>query len=345
MDSSYGSATSIHGSRFMLLNDGSGRLVVDGRVVGSTNTSRGIDIYCDPANGSNNLSGRSPDAAVASLAVAHGLCTAGRNDRVILVGDGSTAATARLTEKLVWSKNATHLIGVTAPTRVAQRARISHAATAPTTVFTPMVEVTASGCIFSNFSLFEGFNPGSSTACVLWEDKGGRNYYENVHLGGMGGTGTYPTAGHAGSANLLLTGGGEHTFKSCTIGLDTVARSAANASVRFRSETARNIFEDCYFLASCSETSPLFIDANAASALNREAIFKSCLFSAAANISPGNTAPAVAAVVASNANGTVMLMDCMANNVSAWAAASARVKVNMGVPSSAEAGIAVDAAD
>ncbi|MBX3504414.1 MAG: hypothetical protein KF895_02970 [Parvibaculum sp.] len=301
--------------------------------------------FVDPANGRDGNSGTSLKRPLQSLARAHELCEAGRNDTVFLIGDGSTAATARLSEKLVWSKNATHLIGVTAPTRVAQRARISHAATAPTTVFTPMVEVTASGCVFSNFSLFEGFNPGSSTACVLWEDKGGRNYYENIHFGGMGGTGSFPTAGHAGSACLLLTGGGEHTFKNCTIGLDTIARSAANASLRLRSETARNVFEDCIFLASCSQTSPLFIDANAANALNREAIFKSCLFSAADNISPGDTAPAVAAVAASDANGTLILMDCMANNISAWAAASARVRVNMGVPSSAEAGIAVDAAD
>lgn len=108
------------------------------------NQGNGNVFFCDPANGNDNSDGTAPSRAVASLQTAHDLTTAGNNDIVFLIGDGSTSATARLTTTLTWSNNATHLIGITAPTRIAQRARISHASTAPTTAF-DMVTVTGDG--------------------------------------------------------------------------------------------------------------------------------------------------------------------------------------------------------
>lgn len=305
----------------------------------------GSAFFVDPANGADGNAGTDIRRPLASLGQAHSLMTAGQNDICYLIGDGSTAATNRITDTLTWSKNACHLIGVAAPSAISNRSRISHASTAPTTVFTPMVQVTASGCVFANVQVFEGFNPSGSTACVTWEDQGGRNYYWRMHFAGMSGTGSNPTGDNASSANLLLTGGGEHYFEQCTIGTDTIARSAANAGVRFRSQTARNQFRDCLFLLSASAASPLFGDANAANALNRASYFWNCIFSAADNISPGGTAIDVAFTAHANANGTLCLHNCAANNVSAWAAASTLVRVSMGVPSVAEAGIMLDSAD
>ncbi|MCL4712170.1 MAG: hypothetical protein KJZ73_13085 [Pseudorhodoplanes sp.] len=279
-------------------------------------------IFVDPANGDDAYNGLDPDNPLDTLAAAHDMATAGKNDIVVLIGDGSTTATARLTEQLVWSKNATHLIGVTAPTPIASRARISHAATAPTTAFN-MVKVTASGCRFENLSLFEGFN--EAAACVLWEDQGARNYYNRVHFGGMGLDAK--SADNASSADLLLTGGGEHYFERCAIGLDTVERGAANANIRFRSQVGRVIFDDCWLLASADAATPLFVDANAANALNRWVMFNRCHFLNGLNYGPATTLTAAIAAHA-NANGTILLNNCSKLNTTDWTASdSALVKL------------------
>ena len=102
-------------------------------------------IWCDPLNGSDGNSGSTPTQAVATLYAAHYRATSGNNDVVVLIGNGGTTATARLSlanaqlwdstataGTLVWSKSATHLIGVTAPTQAWQRARIAP----PTGVYT-----------------------------------------------------------------------------------------------------------------------------------------------------------------------------------------------------------------
>lgn len=302
---------SIHGKRLGLTPWG---LQVDGLIVPS-HFSNGKYYFCDPANGDDGSSGETPAEAVASLSVAHGLCTDGNNDTVILVGDGTTAATARLTALLTWSKNATNLIGITAPAAMANRARISHAATAPTTAFN-MVKVTASGCIFANFSLFEGFD--EAAAAVVWEDQGARNYYENVAIQGMGKDGK--SGDSAGSADLLLTGGGEHRFKDCTIGLDTIARGAANANVRIRTASARNVFENCLFLCSADAGTPIFIDTDAANSLGRWVMFKDCDFLNALNISPGATILTAAVAFNATQNGTVFINRCSKANTTDWVA-------------------------
>lgn len=303
---------SIHGKRLML---GPRGLIVDGRYIPDIDTG-GTVYYVDPASGSDSSAGLTTDAPLKTLGEAHDRCVAGNNDIVVLVGDGGTTGTARLTEQLAWSKNATHLIGVTAPTGMASRARISHSATAPTTAF-GLVLVTASGCVFSNFSLFEGFN--EAAACVTWEDRGARNYYDSIHFGGMG----YDAKSGdvAGSACLLLTGGGEHKFVECTFGLDTVARGAANANVRLASATARNVFKECMFIASCDAATPLFIDANTANSMGRWSMFDRCHFLNALNISPGATAMTAAIAVNASANGTIFVNACSKANTTDWTAA------------------------
>jgi hypothetical protein len=77
---------------------------------------------------------------------------------------------------------------------------------------------------------------------------------------------------------LKLDGGGEHTFINCTLGGDTVARSAANATVELAGGTARNSFVDCIFPFQTSAGTPLGVLASAASAIDRWTLFKGCSF-------------------------------------------------------------------
>ncbi len=293
--------------------------------------------FCNYATGSDGNAdagsdGATPDAPLKTIERAHTLAVAGRNDVVVIMGDGSTTATQRLTGTLTWSKNATHLIGIESPTPYASRARISHASVAPTTAFTPMVLVTASGCIFSCFGIFEGFAQ-TGTAVVTWEDQGNRNWYNRVSIGAMGNLTANTSFAQAGSAAMLFTGGGEHYLETCAIGLDTVPRTAANASVRFRSQAARIWFQNCDFPMYATATTPLFIDTNAASSLNRWVKFKGCsLF----NVQGLTSSASLVAGIAVNAaqNGDIRLEEVSWYGMDDLVAAdSARVLLNMPIPS------------
>lgn len=247
--------------------------------------------FVDPANGSDANTGKSPQKAFQTLYKAHDMAVAGRNDVVFLIGNGSTSATARLSLALAqsvdssatsgtlnWTKNATHLIGVCAPTDVAQRARIAP----PTGTYTQatfgsgnFVVVSAQGCYFSNISLFHGFSTGGNSQ-ICWTDSGGRNAYENVNFGGIADA---ESAASTSARSLLVTGStGENAFNRCTIGLDTVARSVANASVEFAAGTPRNRFTGCVFPFQTSNAGVLGILGTGAACMDRWQLFEGCSF-------------------------------------------------------------------
>ena len=292
--------------------------------------------FVDPANGADGNEG-SVELPLATLDGALDKCTAGNNDVVILIGDGATTNTARLSATLTWDKNATHLIGITAPTGVAQRARI--APTAGASAFTPMVNVTASGCYFANFSLFHGFGTGT-TAQICWVDAGGRNYYENVNFGGMGDA---ASAGSAGSRSLKISGTtGENTFVRCTVGLDTIARGAANASLEFASGTPRNRFIECMFPFQASAGTPLGILTSAAAAMDRWQSFERCVF--INNVESTSTTMTALVTLAASSGGLVLLKDCTTvgvTDVFSDATTAGQMYVDGGAPTAATTALAV----
>lgn len=301
--------------------------------------------FCDYASGSDGNAtsgsdGAPPDTPLKTIERAHELAEAGRNDVVVIMGDGSTTATQRLTETLVWSKNATHLLAITAPVMEAQRARIS-TLTTDTVNINPLMTISASGCIFANFSFFQGTGE-AATAEQLLEITGDRNYFWNVQFGGMG---AQAGADHADSYCILFTDGDENLFEHCSIGLETVQRAAANASVKVRSGSQRNMFRDCQFVMAADDTDPLFVDVNATGALNGSSLrFVRCGFYNLINIS-GAATLAVTATVAADANGTVFFDQC-STMAAKWAAASAMVKVAaLPVGDGFDGGVFVSAAD
>lgn len=292
--------------------------------------------FVDPANGADGNEG-SVELPLATLDGALDKCTAGNNDVVILIGDGATTNTARLSATLTWDKNATHLIGITAPTGVAQRARI--APTAGATAFTPMVNVTASGCYFANFSTYHGFGTGT-TAQICWVDAGGRNYYENVQFGGMGDA---ASAADADSRSLKISGTtGENTFVRCTVGLDTVARGAANASLEFASGSPRNRFIECMFPFQASAGTPLGILTSAAAAMDRWQSFERCVF--INNVESTSTTMTALVTLAASSGGLVLLKDCTTVGVTdlfSDATTAGQMYVDGGAPTAATTALAV----
>lgn len=314
--------------------------------------------FVDYVNGNDANTGAA-DSPLKTVYVAYSKCTDGNNDVVVIVSDGTTASTQRLsvanaqiadssatTGTLTWAKSATHMIGMCAPTNIAQRARFAP----PTGTYTQatfgsgnFVVVTGSGCYFANFSLFNGFSTGGSNQ-ICWTDNGSRNAYENVDFGGMGDA---ASAADTGSRSLKIGSGGsgENTFYRCTVGLDTVSRGAANASLEFAGGTPRNSFIECLFPVYATNAGVLSILGTGASCMDRYQLFDRCRF--INGMSSGATAQTVIASLTNAAPGGLMLMDnCtfIGNSSTNWGDtnALANMYVNGGSPTAATNGNAVN---
>jgi hypothetical protein len=292
--------------------------------------------FVDAAAGSDGNEG-TVDAPLQTIARAYALCTDGNNDVVALMGAPLTSApttgTFRLSATLTWAKSATHMIGITAPTRVGQRARIAPLTTATTNI-NPLFSVTAQGCVFANFSFFQGIGQ-ASTDEQLATITGQRNYFWNVDFGGMGNA---AGAARAGSYVILLNGAQENTFSRCTIGVDTIARTAANASVKCTTAATRNIFEDCLFPVYATAATPLVFDMSATGSIDRYLLIRNSII-----INSGSST--LTAVIASTASpGGVAVFD---NNTVVGAAnyaasaTDATVKVAGPVPNGHTSGVAL----
>ena len=310
--------------------------------------------FVDYVNGSDGNSGAA-DQPLQTLYGAHNKMTAGQNDVAVIVGDGSTTATQRLSlanaqainpaataGTLNWTKNACHIVGMCAPTMVSQRARIAP----PTGTYTQstfgsgnFVVVSASGCIFANFSVFNGFSTGGTNQ-IAWTDSGGRNYYSNVMFGGAADT---ASATATSSRSLLISGGGEHTFDSCEFGLDTVTRTVANATLQFSGGTARNTFRNCNFAFQTSAATPLGIIVAAAAGMDRWQKFDNCSF--INNVQSTSTTMDALATLPASAGGLLLMKNCTLVGITEFgtdATSRGQIYVDGAAPTAGTSGIAVN---
>ena len=151
-------------------------------------------------------------------------------------------------------------------------------------------------------------------------------------------------AAQAGGRSLKITGTtGENTFRDCQIGLDTITRSAANASVEFAGGTQRNVFERCIFPALTSSAAALFGIAAGAAAMDRFQLFQDCSFiNALKSTGIGMTA----AFAFSNASpgGLVLIKSCTGIGITKWGDTNALANsyVDGGAPTAATTGIALN---
>ena len=265
--------------------------------------------YLDPLNGNDNNNGQSPTfqgggvGPVASLATGYALLTSGNNDVLVLIGNGLTTASARLSKAFTWSKSAAHFVGIAAPTRLSPQARV--APTLGATAFANMFILSGNGCLFANITFFQGFTTGTTNQ-ICFTISGKNNCFRNCAFQGMGDT---QSANDAGSRSLLIQSG-ENSFINCQIGIDTIKSTALNASVEFQSGAARNFFEDCVFprLGSAT-TSGITLLAAAADAIDRVTVFKHCTFSNASTFS-GGAAPTGFSKLAASAGGIFLFQQC-----------------------------------
>lgn len=306
--------------------------------------------FVNPLTGSDGNTGTA-GSPFATIYQAYNRAAADNNDVIVLVGSGDTTGTARLSTALAqtivptattgtvtWAKNALHLIGMTAPTGINSRARFAP----PTSTYTAATfgnsgnffNVTASGCYFANFSLFNGFTTGSSSNQIAWIENGGRNFYDAVDFGGMGDA---ASAGSTTASSLLVEGTGENTFVNCNFGLDTVQRTAANYTVTFGSGTPRNTFRKCRFIADLGSGATAGSHVSApASSLDRWQEMTDCIF--ISTVASGGSAMAQCFNIVAT-GGLILLANPASAGVTAWeTSASGYLYVTGAVPTFATSG-------
>jgi len=189
------------------------------------------------------------------------------------MGNANNAAdiTDDLSATLTWSKNSVHLIGLTAPVLVSQRARLAQLSTA--TGLSPLINITGNNCVFANLQIFQGVD--DATSLINVQVTGQRNYFDNVHFAGIG----HATMSAAGCASLNLEGAAENVFRRCVIGLDTVTMDADGRNMTCDGAATRNMFEDCLFQAYIDNTAAAHVEVVDTTGIDRWLWFKNCLFS------------------------------------------------------------------
>ena len=295
-------------------------------------------IYCYPGSGYLGVQDGSPANPYSDIVTAYSKTRNGKNDVVVLVGNGSSTGSARLTANLAWSNDATHLIGISSGVNVSNRSRI--APVVGGTAFANFVTISGNGCLFQNIQFFDGFSTGTTSQICL-TITGGRNLFKDCDILGMGDN---ESAQSTGSRSLKISGTtGENQFESCTIGGDTITRTVANATVEFVGGTPRNTFKNCVFPFTGSSATILGMLGSAAGCIDRYQYFDRCLFVNA--IQSGSTTMSGLSTLPASAGGLFTMKDCTLIGITKFgtdATTRGQIYVDGGAPTAATSGIAVN---
>lgn len=265
--------------------------------------------YVDPTNGSDGNTG-GPSDPLASLTQALSNCTAGQNDTVLLLGG---AGQVSLTSTLTWSKSQTHLIGLGSSPQDRPVAQIQSSGA---TAFTPLVNVTGTGCIFQDITAVHGF--GSTLAQICWAEAGGQNTYRRVSFKGMSNN---IAGGVTGSRSVTIGGLGRNYFEECSFGTDSVFRGADNSSLEFTNVTKQNTLRRCSFQAVSTTGASVHFSANSSGSIIGWQLFDQCAF---INPGPKQSVPNVGstlsgvAIMSATAGGLILLNGCVSVGATKW---------------------------
>lgn len=276
--------------------------------------------FVDPANGSDSNDGLSLEKAMASIPAAYTKCTANQHDTVFYIAG---ATSTRLSSALTWSKSYTHLIGITAPTMVGQRARIFQLSTA--TGLSPLIEFSGTACIIKNIYVFQGVD--DATSLINIKVSGQRNYFENCNFIAGGNA----TCAVDGAVSLSVNDGDENTFVNCVFGCDTIGAGTGVSAINFDTTARRNIFRNCYFTLLAQHSGVTFVEVIDATGIDSFTIFDGCIF---VNDQYGTTMSEAFKIPAGMTNATyahIWLKDCAGYGFTDWEASNRNnLFMNMG---------------
>lgn len=266
--------------------------------------------YIDPTNGLDTNSGRDQNNAFKTLTAAYAATTNNHHDVIVIVPGGVGSGTGTVeTAAITWSKNLTHLVGNVGGTPLSSRARVTTA----TAGLSPFITISGQGNTFTNVQFYSS----ATTNYINVRVSGNRNRFTNVHFAGI----ANDTAGdNATGASLELYGAQENYFSNCTIGVDTVTRTAANANLKITlgSDTvARNVFDDCIFTMMADADAPLFIKQGDSVGMDRWNLFRRCQFINC--IGSTSTTQTDAFSVHATPGGLLVLQDCLKIGATGWA--------------------------
>lgn len=268
--------------------------------------------YIDPINGADTNGGKSQNNAFKTLAVAYAATTNNNHDVIVITpggpGTGEPYATVEI-GAITWSNNLTHLVGNVAGTPLSSRARVSTA----TDALSPFITISGQGNSFHNVQFYSA----ATTNYINVRVSANRNRFDNVHFAGLANA----TAGdNATGASLELYGAQECYFTNCTIGIDTITRTAANANLKITlgSDTvARNVFDGCIFPLMADADAPLFIKQGDSGGMDRWNLFRGCQFINC--IGSTSTTQTDAFSVHATPGGLLVLQDCLKIGATGWA--------------------------
>lgn len=263
----------------------------------------GVAYYLNPGHpsASDSNAGTDPNFPLLTYAVAYALLVANQNDVLYYVG---MDASITLSVAATWAKDYTHFVGLTAPTNVAQRARIFQLSTL--TGASPLFTVSASGCIFKNLYFFQGVN--DATSLINVKVSGGRNYFENVHFAGGG----HAAQAITGGASLMLDAAEENLFYRCTVGVDTIDAATGMSGLILDTDAHRNEFKECRFRMRAGNTGARFVTVADATGIDRDTLFDNCIF---INNSTANDMASAFVIPAMGEPRLILLKDCLFHNV------------------------------
>ena len=232
--------------------------------------------FVAPHSGLDGNSGKNPQAPLKTLARALALATANNNDVVFLIAESNTAAntTDYQSVTLDWNKDLTHLIGISAPSKWSNRARIAQLSTA--TGVSPLFKLSANGCYIANVGIFQGV--ADATSLIAMQVTGEHNVIDTCAIQGIGNA----TQVTAGAMDLQLYGAAENLFTNCLIGTDTISRdqncTGINAVVNATpTASTRNYFRDCQMDAYLSNAGYAAVTIGAVG-IDRELVFERSMF-------------------------------------------------------------------
>lgn len=231
----------------------------------------GTYYFVKPNSGSDGNDGKSADSPVKTVAHALSLCTAGKNDVVFLISESNSdsSTTDYQSATLDWNKDLTHLVGITAPSRWSQRARIAQLSTA--TGVSPLFKLSANACYIGNIGFFHGVADATSLICM--EVTGQHNVVDTCTIQGIGNAAQVV----AGAMDLKLTAAAENLFTNCLIGTDTISRDQNCTGLDCVTAATRNYFRDCVFDAYLSNAGYAGVTIGT-NGIDLELVFERCMF-------------------------------------------------------------------
>ena len=146
-------------------------------------------------------------------------------------------------------------------------------ATVITSYMPNLITLTGSNNIFANLLLNNGDENVLSVGGL--EIQGNRNVFSNCQI--YGASHATPAAA-VGAYDLRMNGAAENTFFGCTIGGQTVAKSAANGCITFIAGNGQNHWIDCTILSQSSTAGHGAIKSESNTACGGMEIFKRCTF-------------------------------------------------------------------